>query len=54
MFTLDCPIYNCPNKEKGTVINFRKCPTENNWTSIHEMSTGIDQVDPTKIKSIFV
>ena len=42
------------NQQKGTVINFRKAPTENNWTSIHEMSTGIDQIDLTKIKSIFL
>ena len=48
------PTLQLPNKEKGTVINFRKAPTENNWTSIHEMSTGIDQVDLTKIKSIFL
>ena len=48
------PTLQLPNKEKGTVINFRKSPTENNWTSIHEMSTGIDQVDLTKIKSIFL
>ena len=48
------PTLQLPNKEKGTVINFRKSPTENNWTSIHEMTTGIDQVDLTKIKSIFL
>ena len=48
------PTLQLTNQQKGTVINFRKAPTENNWTSIHEMSTGIDQIDLTKIKSIFL
>ena len=48
------PTLQLANKEKGTVIDFRKSPTENNWTSINEMSTGIDQIDLAKIKSVFL
>ena len=42
------------NSNTGTVIDFRKSPDENNWTSLHESSEGIDQPDLSKIKSVFL
>jgi hypothetical protein len=42
------------DKQKGTVVDFRKAPNENNWNSIHESSEGIDQPDLSKIDGIFL
>ena len=42
------------NKEKGTLVDFRKSPVEFNWNSLHESSEGIDQPDLSKIQGIFL
>jgi len=42
------------NKQKGTVVDFRKSPGTNNWNSIHYSDEGVDQPDLNKIKGVFL
>ena len=41
-------------KEKGTVVDFRKSPEQNNWTSLHESVGGVSQPDLSKVQGIFL
>ena len=41
------------NKEKGTVVDFRKNPSETNWNSIHQ-DGDVNQPDISKIDGIFL
>jgi len=42
------------NSQMGTLVDFRKSPTEFNWTSIHQSSEGVDQPDLSKIQGVFL
>ena len=48
------PEFALTNSPVGTVVDFRKSPETNNWTSIHESSDGGSRPDLDKIKSVFL